>query len=387
MKIEQVYNLVNDVTAEVTGDSGLLTEDLSNVVQVGTTIQNIDGWQNKFVTALLDRIGKLVFVDRPYAGSAPSIMRESWEYGSIMMKVSSDLPEATENESWELTDGASYDPFVYHENKADAKFYDHIVTFEIEKSIPNKQLKSAFLNATQLNAFVSMLFNEVEKSMTVKNDALIMRVLNSMTADTFYNLHSGGVYSGKSGIRCVNLLYLYNQRFSQNLTAAAAITDAAFLRFASFHMGLYVKRMNKMSELFNIGGKKRFTPLDLLHIIYLDEFAQAAGSYLYDAANQFNSENLKFPEAETVPFWQGSGTDYAFGNTSKINVISGDNHTVTADGILGIMFDRDACAVCNENSRVETVYVAKGEFTNYFYRRDARFFTDDNENFVVFYVA
>ena len=387
MKIEQVYNLVNDVTAEVTGESGLLTEDLSNVVQVGTTIQNIDGWQNRFVSALLDRIGRMVFVDRPYAGSAPSILRESWEYGSIMMKVCSDLPEATENESWMLTDGASYDPFVYHENTADAKFYDHMVTFEIEKSIPNKQLKSAFTSATELNAFVSMLFTQVDNSMTVKNDALIMRVLNSMTADTFYNLHAGGTYSGKSGIRCVNLLYLYNQRFSKSLTAAAAITDADFLRFASYHMGLYVKRLNKMSELFNIGGKKRFTPMDRMHIIYLDEFAQAAGSYLYDAANQFNKENLKFPEAETVAFWQGSGTDYAFGNTSKINVVSGANHTVTADGILGLMFDRDACAVCNENSRVETQYVAKGEFTNYFYRRDARFFTDNNENFVVFYVA
>lgn len=385
MKIEQVYEIVNDVTKEVTGDSALVQEDLSNVVQVGTSIQNIDGWQNKFVNALVDRIGRTIFVNRPYSGSAPSVMMDAWEFGSILMKISSELPEAEENESWELEDGASYDPFVYKQNKAIAKFYDGLTTFELDKSILDRQLKSSFKDATQLNAFISMIFNEVDKSMTVKNDALVMRTINSMIADTFYDLSSAGTYTSTSGMRAVNLLYLYNQKFSQSLTQAACITDAAFLRFASYHMGLYVKRMSKMSKLFNIGGQQRFTPSDLLHIVYLDEFKQAAGSYLYDAANQFNSEEIRFPEAETVPFWQGSGTSYAFADTSKIYVKSGAGHEVTADGILGVMFDRDALGVCNQNSRVTTQYNAKAEFTNYFYKRDARYFTDNNENFVVFY--
>ena len=387
MNIKQIYDLVNPITEEITGETGLVQEDLENVVQVGTAIQNIDGWQNKFVNALVDRIGRTIFVNRPYSGSAPSVMMDGWEFGSILMKISSELPEATVNESWELTDGASYDPFVYKSNNASAKFYNGLVTFELDKSILDRQLRSSFANATQLNAFISMIFNEVDKSMTVKNDALIMRTINSFIADTFYNLDSGGSYSGKTGNRAVNLLYLYNQRFGTQLTKAAAITNADFLRFASYHMGLYVKRLSKMSTLFNIGGMQRFTPSDMLHIIYLDEFKQAAGSYLYDAANQFNSESIKFPDAETVPFWQGSGQTYAFADTSKINVKSGAGHTVTADGILGVMFDRDALGVCNQDSRVTTQYNAKAEFTNYFYKRDARYFTDNNENFVVFYVA
>lgn len=387
MNIKQIYDLVNPITEEITGETGLVQEDLENVVQVGTAIQNIDGWQNKFVNALVDRIGRTIFVNRPYSGSAPSVMMDGWEFGSILMKISSELPEATVNESWELTDGASYDPFVYKENKATAKFYNGLVTFELDKSILDRQLRSSFKDATQLNAFISMIFNEVDKSMTVKNDALVMRTINSFIADTFYNLDATGVYTGKTGNRAVNLLYLYNQRFGTQLTKDAAITNADFLRFASFHMGLYVKRLSKMSTLFNIGGMQRFTPTDLLHIIYLDEFKQAAGSYLYDAANQFNSESIKFPEAETVPFWQGSGQTYAFGDTSKINVKSGAGHVVTADGILGVMFDREALGVCNQDSRVTTQYNAKAEFTNYFYKRDARYFTDNNENFVVFYVA
>lgn len=387
MKIEQIYAITNDVTKEVTGQEALVQEDLSNIVDVGNTIQNIDGWQNKFVSALVDRIGRTVFVDRPYAGSAPSVMRESWEYGSIKMKIASDLPEATENESWELTDGASYDPFVYKANKAEAKFYDSLTTFEIDKSILDRQLKSSFADATQLNAFISMLFNEIDKSMTLKNDGLIMRTINSLTGDTFHDFNSGGTYGSSSGTRAVNLLYLYNQKFGTSLTAAKALSTPEFLRFASYIMSLYVDRMSKMSTLFNIGGKHRFTPSDMLHTVLLSEFKEAAGVYLYDAANQFNSENLKLPKAETVPFWQGSGTGYAFDDTSKIYLKTGAGNTVTATGILGVMFDRDALGVCNENSRVTTQYNAKAEFTNYFYKRDARYFTDGNENFVVFFIA
>lgn len=387
MEIKQIYDLVNPITEEITGESGLLKEDLSGVVQVGQSIQNFDGWQNKFVNALIDRIGRTVFVNRPYAGSAPSVMMDAWEFGSILMKIASELPEATINESWELEDGASYDPFVYKASKANAKFYNNLVTYELDKSILDRQLRSSFEDATQLNAFLSMLFNEVDKSMTVKNDALVMRTINNMTAETLYNLDSGGSFSSKTGTRAVNLLYMYNQKFGTSLTAAAAITTPEFLRYASYIMGLYVGRLSKMSTLFNLGGKQRFTPSDLLHIIYLDEFKQAAGTYLYDAANQFNSEELKFPQAETVPFWQGSGQGYAFSDTSKIHVTNGFGHDMEASGILGVMFDRDALGVCNQNSRVTTQYNAKAEFTNYFYKRDARYFNDSNENFVVFFVA
>ena len=387
MQINQVHELVNGASAQVTGGSAVLNEDLSNTVDLGNTIQNLDDWANKFLNALVDHIGRVVFVNRPYPGLAPSVLRDAWEYASIMEKIASEMPDAVENESWELTDGVSYDPFVYKAPRAEAKFFNKRTTFELDRSIMDRQLRSAFSNATQLNAFVSMLYNEVEKSMTIKNDALIMRTISNFIAETLYADHPGGTYSGRTGIKAVNLLYMYNQRFSENLSADAAITDAGFLRYASYQMGLYADRLRRMSVLFNVGGKQRFTPSDMLHIIYLSEFEKAAGVYLYDAANQFNSDALKFPRAEVVPFWQGSGTDYGFASTSKINVTTQAEHTVEAGGILGVMFDRDALGVMNENSRVTTQYNAKAEFTNYFYKRDAQYFNDLNENFVVFYVA
>lgn len=384
MEIKQVYEIVNTATQEAIGESAVVNEDLSNIVDIGTQIFNASAF-DAYVKSLVNHIGKVIFVNRPYRGSAPSVLMDAWEYGSVVEKISSEMPEAVENESWELTDGASYDPNVFHQPKAEAKFFNKMTTFEIDRSITERQVSQSFSSATQLNAFVSMLFNEVEKSLTVKNDGLIMRTIDNMIVETMYAQYSGGAITGAGGPKAVNLLARYNTQYSKSLTAAAAILDPEFIRYAAYTMALYVDRLTRMSTLFNIGGKQRFTPKDLQHIVMLSEFRAAADVFLQSTT--FHDEYTKLVNAETVPFWQGSGTDYAFSSTGKIDATTVAGHTQAVTGVLGCIWDRDALGVMNFNSRVTTQYNAKAEFTNYFYKRDARYFNDMNENFIVFFVA
>lgn len=384
MEIKQVYEFVNTATQEAIGESAVVNEDLSNVVDVGNAIFNNSAF-DAYVKSLVNHIGKVIFVNRPYRGSAPSVLMDAWEYGSVVEKISSEMPLATENETWELEDGASYDPNVFHAPKAEAKFFNKMTTFEIDRSITERQVRQSFSSATQLNAFVSMLFNEVEKSLTVKNDSLIMRTIDNMIVETMYAQYSGGVITGAGGPKAVNLLARFNTQYGKSLTAAAAILDPEFIRYAAYTMALYVDRLTRMSTLFNIGGKQRFTPKDLQHIVMLAEFRAAADVFLQSTT--FHDEYTKLVNAETVPFWQGSGTDYAFSNTGKIDAVSAAGHSQTVTGVLGCIWDRDALGVMNFNSRVTTQYNAKAEFTNYFYKRDARYFNDMNENFIVFFVA
>lgn len=383
MEVKQIYDIVNTITSEVIGDSIIVNEDLSNIVDVGTAIFNADKL-DKYVRKLVDHIGKVIFVNRKYSGSAPSVLMDGWEYGAVLEKVSAALPSATENESWELTDGASYDPNIFTKPDVSVKFFDKKTTFEIPLSIVERQARSAFSNAEQQNGFLSMLYMSVDNSATVKTDELIMRTINNFIGETFYNLNSGGTYS-TGNTRAVNLLSLYNTRYSESLTAANAITDPKFIRFAVFTMGLYKSRISKMSKLFNMGGQPRFTPDDRLHFILLSDFAAAADVFLQ--SDTFHEEFTKLPKAETVPFWQGSGTDYGFSDVSAINVKTADGHTVTPSGILGVMFDRDALGVCNIDRRVTTNYNGKAEFWNSWYKFDSGYFNDFNENFIVFYVA
>ena len=222
-----------------------------------------------------------------------------------------------------------------------------------------------------------MLYNAVEKSFTVKVDGLIMRTINNMIGITLDA-------DKTSNVKAVNLLKLYNDKFGTTLTAAKCITDKEFIRFASMTMALYIDRMSRISTLFNVGGKDRFTPAEMLHVVMLSDFKASANSYLQ--SDTFNNEFTKLPAAETVPYWQGSGTNFAFDKVSAINVKTSNGKSVSKTGILAVMFDRDACGISNLNKRVTTHYNAKAEFYSNFFKLDCGAFNDLNENFVVFFV-
>ena len=384
MEVKQIYEIMNAVTGEILGKTGVVAEDLSNIVDVGTEVFNASAVDN-YVRSLVNHIGRVIFVNRPYSGNVPSVLMDGWEFGSVLEKITAELPNATENESWELTDGTSYDPNIFYKPSVSAKFFNKRVTFEVPMSFTEKQVKESFSNAAQLNGFLSMLYNAVDKSMTVKIDALVMRTINNMVGETIYADYGSAALSSKSGVKAVNLLYLYNQRYSENLTAANAVTDPDFIRFAAYEMGVTMSRMSKLSTLYNIGGKDRFTPSDLLHVVLLADFAKSADVFLQSGT--FHDEFTRLPKAETVPYWQGSGTSYAFSDVTAVNITTASEHVVSATGIIGVMFDRDALGVTNLDRRVTTNYNPKAEFYNNWYKFDAGYFNDTNENFVVFFVA
>ena len=391
MQVEQIYSLMNNVTGEILGKAELLKEDLSNVVDVGTEIFNSADVDN-YVKSLVNHIGKVVFVNRPYSGNVPSVIMDSWEFGSVLEKIQADIPQAVENDSWDLTNGESYDTNVFYKPSVSAKFFNKKVTFEVAMSFTELQVKESFSNANQLNGFLSMLYNSVEKSMTVKIDSLVMRTINNMIGETIYHdLYDGTekvVKYANTGVKAVNLLKMFNDKFSKTLTPEQAITDSEFLKFASYTMQLYVDRLSKMSTLFNVGGKERFTPNDMLKIVLLSEFKASAISYLQ--ADTYNDELVALPNAETVPYWQGSGLEYGFTDTSKINVALAKDKTtvreIETSGIIGVMFDRDSLGVTNLDRRVTTNYNAKAEFYNNYYKFDSGYFNDLNENFIVFFM-
>ena len=384
MEVKQIYQIMNTVTGEILGDSVVVNEDLSNIVDVGTAIFNASAIDN-YVKSLVNHIGRVIFVNRPYSGNVPSVLMDGWEYGSVLEKISAELPDATENESWDLTDGESYDPNIFYKPTVSAKFFNKRVTFEIPMSFTERQVKESFSNAEQLNGFLSMLYNAVDKSMTVKIDALVMRTINNMIGETVVADFAGGAYDAGSGVKAVNLLYLYNQRYGTTLTPANAITEPEFIRFASYEMGVYMSRMSKISTLFNIGGKDRFTPSDMLHVVMLADFKKAANVFLQ--SDVFHDSFTELPNADVVPYWQGSGTGYDFDDISALNIKTASGSTVEISGILGVMFDRDALGVTNLDRRVTTNYNPKAEFYNNWYKFDAGYFNDTNENFVVFFVA
>lgn len=386
MQVTQLHTLINSVVKEVVGETAVLNEDLTNVVDIGKEVFTAGAVDN-YVKALVNHIGKVIFVNRLYAGGVPSVLMDAWEYGSVLEKISSEMPTASENQSWDLTDGEDYSPDVFYKPKVSAKFFNSKVTFDIPVSFTELQVKESFSNAAQLNGFVSMLVTGVENSMTVKLDALIMRTINNMIGEVAWaDLNDGSaINTNQDKVKAVNLLKGFNAATGKTLAADKALSDPDFVRYATYRIGLYQDRMSRVSTLFNVGSKERFTPKDMQHVVLLSDFSKASETFVLSGA--YNEERVALPKHESVPYWQGSGLNYEFGEVSKIDVKTSSGKTVELSGIIGVIFDRDAIGVSNLNRRVTTNYNAKAEFYTNFYKFDAGYFNDLNENFVVFFVA
>lgn len=380
MTVKQIYELVNASTKQVLGETAILTEDLSNVVDIGTEIFNANAVDN-YVKTLVDRIGKVIFVNRPYSGSIPSVLMDSWEYGSVTEKIQMDLPEAEVNETWELQDGATYDQNFFYQPKITVKFFNQMTTFDIPMSITERQVQESFTSAQALGSFIGMIWTMIENSMTVKLDSLILMTINNMISLTDSD-------NGGGEAQHVHLLTEYkalNPDFTK--TGESAMTDLDFLKYCAYRIKLVAGRMTQYSKVFNAEKKSRHTPKDLMHIVLLSDFKNAADVYLQ--SDTFHNELSALPNSESVQYWQGSGdgTDaFTFANTSKINIKDAKGHTYTKSNIIGVIFDRDALGVTKKNTRIRSHVVDKAEFYNYWYKADVGYFNDLSENFVCFLI-
>jgi hypothetical protein len=379
MEMTQIYEIVNETTAMVTGTEPISNVDGNKIIDAGAEVLDTDQVDH-YVQSLIDHIGKVVFVNRPYTGGTPSVMMDSWEFGAVLEKIQYEgLPEAEENDTWNLEDQRSYDPNIFYKPTVSAKFFSERRTFDIPMSFAQRQVKSAFSNAGQLQAFFSMIENAISDGMTVKMDSLVEATINNFIA-TLYG-------TGAANARVVKLLTEYAAFTGQTAPAASvALADPEFVRFMAFRMKRKMVQMQKLSTVFNAGGKYRHTPIDRLKIVLHADVAAAADVYLQ--SDTFHNEFVTLPNADKVAFWQGSGTGFDWADTSKIMITPRGSETpVTINNVVGVMFDRDSLGVSNLDRRVTTNWNPRGEFTNNWYKFDAGYFNDFNENGVIFLLA
>lgn len=387
MKISQAATVLNNTINKMQwGEIAVANEDLTNIVDIGKAISGFLGSDannfDSFVRNLIDQVGKVQMVDRPYISQAPNIMKDSWEYGSILQKVRCEIPEARDNATWDLFnytpgDSGTYpDPFVLTPPSMTAKFYNSMVTYEVPITITEIQVKEALRSAKDYMRLISMIENRIAMKKTLCNDGLIMATIDNLAGERL----GAGKY--------VDLIALYNEALgnpSPALTKADLIADADFWRFVSMILTKYKKYLAGASKLYNDGTYITFTPADRLKFVMLTEYAAAMKSYLYSTT--YHDEYVRLDGYEEVGYWQGTGT--ADADRFKLDVTvkdpSGGADIDTDEwDVVAIMFDEEAAVVCNENDRVTSIYNPRGEYYNYFYKWDARYLNDLQENAVVF---
>lgn len=408
MTVKNIATLLNQIATEVMGkkevtnggttttvDQDIAKEDLSDFIQTGQTITNAIGYDN-FVRKLVDRIGKMVFVDRVYQGRAPKVFIDGWEYGSIVEKVDVDLPETKKDNAWDLQDGQTYNQDVFHKPNVKVSFWNGADAYCVELSITEDQVKSALTSAEEMNRFISAIYIKMDNAMTLNADELVMRVMNNMAGETIwadYKTTSGGSevlgdLGAKSGVKAVNLLYLYNTTFgltgANALKAKDALYSSDFLRYASKEIKKRMKFMQRYSRLFNIQGAKRFTPQDKMHVVFLSDFVASCDSYL--RSNTFHDELVKLPLYEEVECWQALGSDLEADGEITITTATTKKDIAVTGKILGMVFDTDALGVRQPERDTRTHPNTLNKFWTVMHAAKASYFNADDENYIVFFI-
>lgn len=375
-KVEQIYTLVNETAKESMGEKAIAVKDVSSLIALGDSVLSSASDTENFLNTLVDRIARTVFSVRRYETDTEGMVRHPFEFGCIVQKIYVDMPEAKQNNSWEIGK-EGYTPVFAPVIKPTAKqkLFKGITTWEVDVTIPDYMLRTAFLNETSMATFIDAIFTAMDNMITLalENNANLTR------ASFIARKLKGGKPCG-----AINLLHEYNTLTSASLTVEGAMMNAEFLAWASRAINLWVKRMSKMSVLFNEEGYKRHTPKDKIVVNLLQDFTSACDTFL--GANTFHDELVKLPMYDSVAYWQGAGESFDFNDTSAINIKIDENNTITKKGIIGIVYDYEAMGVTLNERRSTSERNNHDEYTNYYNKANIGYFNDMSENGIVFYL-
>lgn len=382
MNVEDASVLINNAAKNFSGLEATVNQDLSNIVDFGRTLEDMNPWGvDAFFGKLADQFNTIKFWARPYVSFAPSVYVEAERFGSIRAMYRTPYLESEASPVYNLQQGQSYDQYVVNKQSVDVRMWNDRFSSKVETiTLPHEQIESAFRNQSEMMSFIGMLEMARDNSHRRAWDELIMSLFQGII----------GMAVNAGGMQDIKLLTEYNAMSGQSLTAPNALYNEGFIRYAIYRMGVIRDQMSLVTGMFNTSGYMTATAPERQRTVLLSDFARAAGVYLHDAPNQFNTGNLEIPKADIVPAWQGMGTTGAYLDRAAINatiVISGNEITSTANNILGVVYDEWALGVSAQRHEVTTAWNALGHYTNYFDQMFGGFFVSPDENVVVFRMA
>ena len=378
--VSQIKDIVNDAVADALGQNASSTQlDSSDIVSLGKAISAFDAYEG-FFKSLTNRIVRTIYFIRTYKGSNRNVLRDEHEYGAFVQKVYYEMPEAVDNPTWNIPNqsdayiqASPYD--VQTTIAVSSLIFGGKGTWSIEIVRPVEQIKTAFLSPAEMGAFIDGIYIAVENAFTLEEERIVALAVNTAMADAI------------EGGNARNLLAEYNTAHPTNtLTVAQALESAEFLKYASKEINRTIKNMGKMSVAFNKAGYTTFTPKDRLVVEMLAEFASASEMYLQ--ADTFHNELVKLPNYEEIPFWQSSGTDFAFADCSEINVTNDAfSGAVNQGGIICFLHDIENVAAYFGSRRTWEMFNPRSEVMIHGEKAEKGFAVDGHANAVVFYIA
>lgn len=361
----QIYSIVNSISQQAYGAAALTAVNTQGLIALGNYVLSSSTDTELFLNTLTARIGKTIVRYRLYRNKLSDMVLTDMEWGQVLQKLAVKMPVSEADEQYGLTDGTSVDHYVVAKPQVDQKLFVVETPYQFHITIQRNLLRAAFLSESAMESFISAIFGQVRNKIesTIENMGRL-------------NIAAGIAEAGSS--REFALVSGYNSVSGRSLTAASAILDSDFLRYAIRTMKTIMDGMTDLSELYNDGTITTFTPFEDQKIKVLSEFEYALETVVDWAA--FNDNYVKLAGYGTLNFWQSAQTP----GSVLINAPSTGTQ-FAVDNVVAVIYDRDALGVYQQDEDILTTPVnAAGAYYNQYYHCKFNRMLDTSENFVYF---
>lgn len=369
MAVKQIYDIVNSVNKQTMGLTDLTVVDEQGLISLGQTVLTTNGLADTWLNSLAQRIGRTIISFREYKSKYSDMVLDSMQWGNIVQKIKVSMPEATEDESYNLVEGQSVDMYKVANPKVTQSFFTSETPYQFYVTVKRTQLKEAFTSETSMHSFIGAIYGEVQNAIELSLESLARNCINNFIGERI------------NATKEINLLAMYNNETNKTLTVNTCLHDKEFLAFCVSRINLYSKYMENMSTEYNDGSQTRHTPKSLQHLRVLEDFESRLETVVQYQA--FRDNYVKLNNYHTTSFWQ------SIKKPSVINVkISSAGTAVNHSGILAVLYDRDALGLYKKDSWSSTTpFNSAGGYYNTYYHHKELYFNDLSENFVVFVIA
>lgn len=370
-KVEQIYTLVNNVAKQVLGSTTITAVDTSTLVSLGETLTQNNSLDS-FYSVLADRIGKTIIKSAVYESDDRGITKNNMEFGAILQKITVELETdtAVHNQSYNTTARNPYD--ISRKSTITQKMFRKLSTWSKEYIIPTYQIQTAFTNAESMGSMVNGIYNSIISMIEIEKEALGNLAVCTAIAQNVSTTTSP-IYR--------KLKTEYNTLTGQKKTATELLLDKEFLRWANREIKLVVDNVKKPSTIYNKGGKVRWVKDNDMAVELLSQFASASATYL--ESDTFHKELVALKNFKSIPYWQGSGTSFAYADCSKILLKEGEENIEITDVIANIR-STDSVSVLFDKTRINSIYNQRTDEVIYIPKMERSYMVDTNEVNVVF---
>lgn len=388
--VQDAYQLINAISAQSVGATGLTATDTSSFVKVAEAIMQtgIESTMNAIGYVL----GRTIFSIRPYRSKLASLERDPERFGMITRKITYLMKGASKSNNWntqidatQLEDGASVDPFVINAPKAVQLCIPGAETLQTDYTIFKDQLRLAFSNESEFIRFWETVALHVMNMIELQKESKSRVVLCNFIA---------AKYQTEAGqIGCRDLVYDFNVAFNTSYTREQLLTTYAsdFWKFVAAEIKNDSERLSDMTAYHHqhIDGYDpiiRHTPKERQKLIVYGPAFNQEKAYVFSTL--FNPQYLEISATEEVTHWQSKDYPAAISITPSIlNSSTGEANAgdpVSIPYVLGVLFDEEALGIMPKFDSAGSIYNPYGEYTNMVFHWLYKSYADYSESSICY---